>query len=179
MMIELNKYMIRSEKREPSKAKFSLSGKLEGIIGNYFVSGEGAYNKDLHWLTVYYDSSIDTYTEAVELVPSNIVAYVSSDYRWGFVLSSHIHIFNENVSDYGISCIAIPSFEDEILQCSHTNLLPCEFSDIVWIDDDFMDDENIPFDHDSFALIDEGVNYLNPKHFSVVQLIMTMESANK
>lgn len=87
MMIELNEYMIRSEKRKPGKAKISLSGKLEGIIGNYFVSGEGTCNKDLHWLTVYYDSSIDTYTEAVELVPSNIVAYVSSDYRWGFVLS--------------------------------------------------------------------------------------------
>lgn len=39
------------------------------------------------------------------------------------------------------------------------------------IDDDFMKNEKIPFDFDSFALIDEGVHYLNPKHFSVSQLV--------
>lgn len=178
-MIELNEYIIQSEKRRSNKVNISLSGKLEGIIGNYFVFGEGTCDKDFHWLTVYYDSNIDTYTEAVELVPSNIVAYVSSDYRWGFVLSSHIQKFKENVSEYGISCIPISSFENEILQCSHTNLMPCEFSDIAWIDDDFMDNENIPFDYESFALIDEGVHYLNPKHFSVAQLIMIMESATR
>lgn len=179
MMLELSEYINRSEKKKLDKVNISLSGKLEAYIGNYFVSGEGTCDKELHWLTVYYDSSIDTYTEAVELVPSNIVAYVSSDYRWGFVLNNHIQKFNKNISEYGISCISIPSFEDKILQCSHTDLLPCEFSNIVWIDDDFMDNENILFDYDSFALIDEGINYLNPKHFSVAQLIMIMESGSR
>lgn len=178
-MLELNEYINRSEKKKPNKSDISLSGKLEAFVGNYFVSGEGTCDKDFHWLTVYYDSSIDAYTEAVELLTSNIVAYVSSDYRWGFVLNNHFQKFNENTSEYGISCIPVPSFEDKILQCSHTDLLPCEFSDIVWIDDDFMINENIPFDYDSFALIDEGVNYLNPKHFSVAQLIMIMENRRR
>ena len=41
-----------------------------------------------------------------------------------------------------------------------------------------MTDETIPFDFDSFAFMDDGVPYLNPKHFSVMQLIAVMESAS-
>ena len=178
-MLEISKYFKQSAKKQLNRENISLSGKLEAIIGNYFVSGEGMGNKNFHWLTVYYDSDIDTYTEAVETIPSNIVAYISSDYRWGFVLDSHIQKLYENTSGYGIEYISVPSFEDEMLQCSHIGLLPCEFSGIVWIDDDFMCNEQIPFDYDSFALIDEGVHYLNPKHFSVAQLIMIMENKNR
>ncbi len=64
--------------------------------------------------------------------------------------------------------------EVETWQCSHIDLLPQEFSGAVWIDDDFMHDENIPFDFDSFSLIDEGEPYLNPRHFSVLQLMTVM-----
>lgn len=173
-MLELTKYIHSQWKEKTCKADISLSGMLEGLIGNYFVSGEGSWYKDFHWLTIYYDSNIDTYTEAVEMLPANIVAYVSSDYRWGFVLSSHVQKFSKDISNYRTSCIPVPDFECELLQCSHTDLLPDEFSNILWINDDFMDDENIPFDYDSFALIDEGVHYLNPKHFSVTQLVKSM-----
>lgn len=166
------------EKQEARRANISLSGLLEAFIGNYFVSGEGAWYKDFHWLTIYYDPDIDPYNEAVESVPSNIVAYVSSDYRWGFVLSSHIQKFRKDTENYGITCIPVPDFECERLQCSHTDLLPCEFSNILWLNDDFMLDEHIPFDYDSFSLIDEGVHYLNPKHFSVTQLIKIMNERN-
>ena len=38
---------------------------------------------------------------------------------------------------------------------------------------------NVPFDFDSFTLIDDGVCYLNPKHFSVARLIEIMESTNR
>ena len=61
--------------------------------------------------------------------------------------------------------------QEEILRCGHVDSLPSEFSNLIWIDDDFMDDENIPFDFAKFAIIDEDRDYLNPKHFSVNQLI--------
>lgn len=174
-MLELTKYIQSQEKRETSRADISLSGMLEVFVGNYYVSGEGTENNDFHWLTIYYDPDIDTCTSAVKMVPANIVAYVSSDYRWGFVLSGHIRKFSKDISNYEISCIPVPDFECELLQCAHTDLLPCEFSRILWLNDDFMDDEKIPFDYGSFALIDEGAHYLNPKHFSVTQLIRIME----
>ncbi len=174
MNIELNKYFL-PEKEKKSKVDISLSGMLEVYIGHYFVSGEGGGAKN-YWLTIYYDSDIDAYDEAVETVPSNIVAYVSSDYKWAFVLNEHSHKLRKDVSNYGISCISVPDFESEVLQCLHPDWLPYEFSGLLWIDDDFMDDENIPFDFDSFAIIDDGVCYLNPKHFSVAQFIKVMES---
>lgn len=34
-----------------------------------------------------------------------------------------------------------------------------------------MYNENIPFDFDMFAIIDKGISYLNPKHFSVNMFI--------
>ena len=153
----------------------SLSGWLEAMVGNYYVYSEGRGDGDFYWITIYYDADIDTLYEAVEAISAKIVAYVSSDYRWGFVLSKHIQKFQEDTANYGMRYIPISDFGRELLQCSHIDLLPREFSGIVWIDDDFMDDENIPFDFDSFSLIDKGVPYLNPKHFSVVQLMRVME----
>lgn len=173
-MLELTEYIHTQMEKKPYRTDISLSGMLEAFIGNYYVSGEGS-DDDFHWLTIYYDPSIDAYTEAVETIPSNIVAYVSSDYRWAFVLTSHIHEFRKDTLNYGISYISVKSFSCGLLQCAHIDLLPCEFSNILWIDDDFLNDENIPFDFSSFALIDDGVHYINPKHFSVVQLITIME----
>lgn len=89
---------------------------------------------------------------------SHFVAIMNfeSFYKWAFVLSEHSHKFCKDVSSYGISCIPVPDFESEILQCRHPDLLPYEFSDLLWIDD--------------------GVCYLNPKHFFVVQFVRIMES---
>ena len=39
------------------------------------------------------------------------------------------------------------------------------------IDDDFLDDENLPFDDAAFTVIDSGEEYLNPNHFSVGKLL--------
>ena len=160
------------------QAYISLSGWLEVMVGNYFVRGEGAATKDFHWLTIYYDADIDTKYEAVETVSANIVAYVSSDYRWSFVLDRHIEKFQKDTADYGICHISISDFAQELLYCSRVDMLPREFSGIVWIEDDFMNDENITFDFESFSLIDEGVPYLNPRHFSVAQLVAVMGSRN-
>lgn len=35
-----------------------------------------------------------------------------------------------------------------------------------FIDDRFLDDENIPFDEESFLKIDEGIRYINPYNFA-------------
>ena len=172
-MIELSAYFL-PQKRTPSEATVSLSATLEVYVGNYFVSGEGGSDsKD--WITVYYDPDVDPETEAVEAVPSHIVAYVFSDYSVSFVLSGSLHKFCQDAAQYHISCIPVPDFESEILQCLHPDRMPQEFSRLLWIDDDFMNDETIPFDFDRFALIDDGVPYLNPKHFFVAQLIRIME----
>ena len=174
-MFDLGEF-IRQPAERSNKADISLSGWLEAFVGNYFVYGEGGGSREFHWLTVYYDPDIDPIYEAVETTLANAVAYVSSDYRWGFVLSKHLEKFRKDTAAYGMRCLPVPDFQQETLCCARIDLLPQAFSGIVWVDDDFMDDETIPFDFDSFALIDDGVDYLNPKHFSVKQLIRVMNS---
>ena len=41
----------------------------------------------------------------------------------------------------------------------------------LWIDDDFLNNEKLEFDYEKFELIDTGVKYLNPKHFSVKSFV--------
>ena len=38
-----------------------------------------------------------------------------------------------------------------------------------------MLDANIPFDYEAFEIIDSKVDYLNPNHFSVSQLIRLLK----
>ena len=54
---------------------------------------------------------------------------------------------------------------------TNTSLLPVAFSGIKWINDDFLNDETIEFDFEAFEIIDTGVTYLNPKHFSIYDLM--------
>ena len=173
-MIELTKCL--QLRRKPHCANISLSGWLCAMVGNYYVNGEGGGYDEFHWLSIYYDAEVDTFTEAVEQTHHNLVAYVSSDYKWCFVLDKHARKFKKDTADYGLCYISVEDFGKEMLKCSNIDLLPQEFSNIVWIDDDFMNNETIPFDFDNFALIDDHVPYLNPKHFSVGQLIMVMNS---
>lgn len=42
--------------------------------------------------------------------------------------------------------------------------------EIIFIDDCFMEDDNIPFDEDAFLKIDEGANYINPYKFSFLDI---------
>ena len=48
--------------------------------------------------------------------------------------------------------------------CEH--ILPA-----LWIDDDFLNNEKLEFDYEKFELIDTGIKYLNPKHFSVKSFV--------
>ncbi|MDE5931444.1 MAG: transposase, partial [Lachnospiraceae bacterium] len=58
---------------------------------------------------------------------------------------------------------------EENLTCAHPEQLPPEYKNIVWINDDFMNDDRIEFDYEAFELIDSGVDYLNPGHFSIYE----------
>ena len=176
-MIELTEQLQQVEKE--CRADISLSGWLEAIVDHYYVDSECGWIEEFYWLYIYYNEETDTTYECVEQVPENLVAYVSADYRWCFVLNKHLEKFKRDTAGYGLHYIPVSDFGEEMFQCSNIDMLPKEFSNIVWIDDDFMYDESIPFDYDSFSLIDDKIPYLNPKHFSVGQLVMVMESNNQ
>lgn len=118
-MIEIDGYLLNLKNKNRKEDLISLSGKLEGIIGNYFVSAEG----------------------------------------------------KADTVEYGITYIEVNSFDKQILQCCNPSSLSKKLLEVEWIDDGFMDNENIPFDYDAFEKIDDGIIYLNPKHFSVKELI--------
>ena len=63
------------------------------------------------------------------------------------------------------------SFEIEEFYFDREMEIPLLLKNVIWIDDDFMNDENIEFDYEAFDVIDSGEKYLNPKHFSVKALI--------
>ena len=63
------------------------------------------------------------------------------------------------------------SFEIDEFYIDREMEVPLLLKNVIWIDDDFMNDENIEFDYEAFDVIDSGEKYLNPKHFSVKALI--------
>ena len=168
-MIEIEKAFINNGKKRD--CSMSLFGKLEAVIGNYFLCEitEGVFHG--LWNTIYFDPEINGEIECVECIPENLIGYVDRQERWAFIINTHIQKFIDDTAEYELEYLAVPSMQEEILRCNHTDSLPSEFSSLLWIDDDFMNDENIPFDFAKFAIIDEGKAYLNPKHFSVNQLI--------
>ncbi len=144
----------------------SLSGMLEFISENYFVEND-TYQIGFNWITVYYNPQINYIRDLQNPKKEDIIAYVSSNYQIAFVLDKYVGAFKQDTKAYNMKYISVNSFNDKILFCSDTAL----FSDIVWIDDDFMTNENISFDFESFYLIDDGIKYINPKHFSVIDFI--------
>lgn len=159
--------LINQQNKVQNTGVISLCGKLEAYIGNYFLSGCGIPDNEVE--TLYYDASIDR-DDCVELVEKNIVAYYIADESIGFVKKQIAEKLKKETEEYGITYIAVDDFYQELLCIDVENVPEC-LKNIIWIDDDFMSDENIPFDFEAFELIDSRVNYLNPKHFSVSQLI--------
>ena len=62
--------------------QISLCGKLEAIIGGYFLSGAGLSGPGVEIL--YYDPSVGE-DDTVELIKENIVAYFLADEHMAFV----------------------------------------------------------------------------------------------
>lgn len=68
-------------------------------------------------------------------------------------------------------CVPVASFETDEFYIDIEAKIPILFQNIIWIDDDFLNDENIEFDFEAFDIIDSGEIYINPKHFSVLDLV--------
>lgn len=152
---------------------YSLCAKLEVFVGNYFVSCEGVPGETI--FTIYFDPAIDR-EECVQESPEKVVAYVTSDYKYAFVLE---HIFDKFVKDtfeYGLHYIPVSDFSQKEFFIELTEEIPDLFRKITWINDDFLDDEHLEFDFEAFYKIDDGIRYINPNHFSINELIFFLQS---
>lgn len=168
-MIDITKLL---KNNKAYNVPISLCGKLEAYIGNYFLSGVSVPENDIE--TLYYDASIGI-DDCVELIERNIVAYYIADESVGFVKKNISEKLQKETEEYGITYIVVDDFYQELL-CVSTGDIPECLKEIIWVDDDFMSDDTLPFDFEAFELIDSKVNYLNPKHFSVSQLISVLQN---
>ncbi len=164
---------VFSIKRCKERPDLSLCGYLEAIIGRYYLYQAG--DPEAFWYAIYYDPTIDSEDECVEIIEKNLIGYVYCDERIAFILNDFLECFAHDTAAYKIPMIGVNSLTEECLECTEfsdyrTQLLPA-----LWLDDDFMNDEDIPFDYEKFELIDAGVPYLNPKHFSVKQFVKYCE----
>ena len=87
-------------------------------------------------------------------------------------MNSFLEKFINDTVDYDIHYVGVDSLDKECIECRRytdycEHILPA-----FWIDDDFLNNEKLAFDYEKFELIDAGVKYLNPKHFSVKNFVM-------
>lgn len=150
----------------------SLCGKLEAFIGGYFLSNVLPESKVE---TLYYDATIDNIYDAVDTIEKNIVAYFVNNESIAFVKSEVIEKLKKETEEYEITYVEVNDFYQEILFVDKGNV-PDYLQEIIWIDDDFLSDDKLDFDYEAFELIDSKVSYLNPKHFSVYQMVCALES---
>lgn len=167
-MKRLNDYLISTKQKIEIKNKMSLCGKLEAIIGNYFLSGAGIPDECVEIL--YYDATVGFY-DMVSLVKENIVAYIVENETIAFVREDMLTQFKKDTEEYELVCIPVSSFDTEEFYIDMEMEIPHFLQSIIWIDDDFMNDENIEFNFESFDIIDSGVKYVNPNHFAIADLM--------
>ena len=89
------------------------------------------------------------------------------------------HKIKQDTDGYNVLLIAFDNFESEVLTKEDIESISDYYSEQTWIEDDFMNDDTIPFNFDAFDVIDSGVKYLNPKHFSVEQLLVAINPSLK
>lgn len=171
-MKKLNDFLMMVNKKD-KQHRISLCGHLEAMVGNYFLYGVGMEEYDVE--TVYYDAEVGFY-DAVPLVKENIVAYITYGERVAFVREDMLEKFKGDTKEYDLLYIPVNSFETEELCVDNNMELPAFLEEVRWIDDDFLNDESIPFDYEKFEIIDSGVKYANPKHFSVKRLVDVLAS---
>lgn len=160
-------------KNRINQASISLCGKLEAYIGRYFLSN---VLPDSEVETLYYDATIAGIYDEVDTVEKNIVAYFVNNETIAFVKHEIFEKLQKETEEYGIYYIMVDDFDEEVLTVNKDLELPAYLKNILWIDDDFLSDESIPFNYDAFDIIDSKVDYLNPKHFSVRQLVRALKS---
>lgn len=167
-MKRINDYFVNRKVISNHKPWISLCGKLEAIVGNYFLSDAGVPDKCIE--TLYYDSTVGFY-DAIPLVKENVVAYIFDDEKVAFVREDMLTKFKNDTEEYNLVYIPVTSFDAEEFYFEREMDSPTFLKEILWIDDDFMNDENLAFDFELFDIIDSGVKYVNPKHFSISDLI--------
>jgi len=141
----------------------SLEGHLEVYCGRYFVRGDPDGLEYIYW-------PVDENNLHKALQDrSFIVAIVSEKAGFAFVRDEMYDKFRADTKDYRFTYVRLDSLTEENLMCEHPERLPQEYRHIVWIDDDFMNDDKIDFDYEAFEVIDSGADYLNPKHFSIYE----------
>lgn len=170
-MNKLNDYFIKNKQKKNINHKMSLCGKLEAMIGNYFLSGAGIADSEIRVL--YYDSTVGFYDE-IPLVKENIVAYIFENEDIAFVREDMLQKLKKETEEYELIFTPVHSFETDELYIDVENGIPSLLKNIVWVDDDFMSDENIEFDFEAFEIIDSGKKYVNPKHFSVADIVVAL-----
>jgi len=167
-MKRINDCFLSAKKREEVKQWISLCGKLEAVVGNYFLSGAGIPDNEIQIL--YYDSTVGLDDE-IHKVKENIIAYIFENENVAFVREDMLAKFKKDTEEYDLVSIPVGSFETDEFYFDRETDMPHLLKNIVWVDDDFMNDENIKFDFQAFEIIDSGEKYVNPKHFSVMDLV--------
>jgi len=164
------------------KDKSSLTGTLEMIVGGYCVEGELRASWHVNnWIRVYCDEAMHAIDEdnlKKFAIPENLVAYVSLHNQKAFILASMYEKLQKDLQGYGLQCFRCQTLDEENYYCSEPKSLPKEFQKITWLNDDFLYDENLDFDFQAFAKIDEGTLYLNPNHVSIKQIIEYVEEVD-
>lgn len=171
-MKKLNDYFCSISQKKEIRQQMSLCGKLEVIIGNYFLSGAGSPDNEIQIL--YYDPKVGFY-DSVPLVKENIVAYIFENENIAFVRENMLSKVKKDTEEYALECIPVSSFETDEFYIDIEAKIPILFKKIIWIDDDFLNDENIKFNFEAFDIIDSGEIYINPKHFSVLDLVSALQ----
>ncbi len=141
----------------------SIEAHLEVIAGGYFVQGSPD-----EFEYVYYPVNEDN-LPAVLYKKDYIAAIICKKASLAFVCDLVYEKFCKDTQDYKFNYIRMGSLLEENLSCGNPRQLPEEYKGIVWIDDDFMNDDTMEFDYEAFEVIDGGVDYLNPKHFSIYE----------
>lgn len=115
------------------------------------------------WCFLDYDSNYDWYVVGKNNGDSLIEDYAYLSTKFPIVLvrkncpKNVYNLFLENN-------IVIEEFCENY--CCDENILKHYVTHIALINDNFMYDENIEFNMETFYKIDEGINYINPYNFS-------------
>ena len=127
--------LLAAARHDDTGAEFSLTYRLEHIVGGYFVQGEGV-GAPMPWLTVYYDASFEynDYNSMIALVPENIAAYIHSGLRIAFVRAEHLARFQSDARGYGLAFVPLESFEEETLCCRAPERLPEALRGVAWLE---------------------------------------------
>lgn len=79
--------------------------------------------------------------------------------------------FVNDTVDYHIHYVGVDSLDEECIECRKYSDYCEHILPAFWIDDDFVNNETLVFGYSKFKLIDTGVKYINPKHFSVKNFV--------